>query len=309
LNQFSIDQRGYNTFLHGQASEFLENNDPRLLLNTVVTNITYNDSGVTIYNQDGSCIEADYAITTFSVGVLQSDTIEFQPPLPQWKDIAINTMQLGTYTKIFLQFPPDQVFWPKDIENFLYASKRRGYYASWQNLDKEGFLPGSGIIFATVTTQQSYVVESQSDEITKAEVLEVLTEMFPNATIPDPIAFMYPRWTTMPWARGSFSNWPPGFSLEGHQNLRANVQRIFFAGEATSAEFYGYLHGAYFEGKNAGELVAACVGGTGLPACADMVHYESLTGTTPTEAYMLLNGWTQSSFQTIGDVGVVGGGG
>jgi len=264
---------------------------------------------VTIYNQDGSCVEADYAITTFSVGVLQSDTIEFQPPLPQWKDIAINTMKLGTYTKIFLQFPPDQVFWPKDIENFLYASKRRGYYASWQNLDKEGFLPGSGIIFATVTTDQSYVVESQDDEITKAEALEVLAEMFPNATIPDPIAFMYPRWTTTPWARGSFSNWPPGLSLEGHQNLRANVQRLFFAGEATSAEFYGYLHGAYFEGKNAGELVASCVGGTDLPPCADMVYYETLTGTTPPEAYMLFNGWTQTSFQTIGDVGVVGGGG
>ena len=86
--------------------------------------------------------------------------------------------------------------------------------------------------------------------------------MFPNATIPDPIAFLYPRWTQTPWARGSFSNWPPGLTLEGHQNLRANVKNLFFAGEATSAEYYGYLHGAYFEGKNAGELVAACVNGS-----------------------------------------------
>ena len=29
-----------------------------------------------------------------------------------------------------------------------------------------------------------------------------------------------------------------------HQNLRANVGRVWFAGEATSAEYYGFLHGA-----------------------------------------------------------------
>ena len=34
-----------------------------------------------------------------------------------------------------------------------------------------------------------------------------------------------------------------GTSLEMHQNLRANVGRLFFAGEATSAEYYGFLHG------------------------------------------------------------------
>jgi len=120
--------------------------------------------------------------------------------------------------------------------------------------------------------------------------------MFPNATIPDPIAFMYPRWSNTPWAYGSYSNWPPGFSLEGHQNLRANVQRLFFAGEATSAEFYGYLHGAYFEGKAVGELVAACAGGTQLPECQDMVHYETLLGSTPADEYVTVNGWSGSSF-------------
>lgn len=77
--------------------------------------------------------------------------------------------------------------------------------------------------------------------------------------IPDPIEFMYPRWSTTAWAYGSYSNWPPGLTLEGHQNLRANVGRVWFAGEATSAEFYGYLHGAYFEGMHAGESVAKCL--------------------------------------------------
>ena len=42
---------------------------------------------------------------------------------------------------------------------------------------------------------------------------------------------------------GSYSNWPVGMTLEKHQNLRANVNRLYFAGEATSAQYYGFLQG------------------------------------------------------------------
>ena len=44
-------------------------------------------------------------------------------------------------------------------------------------------------------------------------------------------------------AFGSYSNWPVGMTLEKHQNLRANVGRLYFAGEAMSAQYYGFLQG------------------------------------------------------------------
>jgi len=65
-NNYVYDQRGFNTFIKGLAFTYLKKNDSRLLLNTVVTNITYTQDGVTIDNKDGSCIDADYAICTFS---------------------------------------------------------------------------------------------------------------------------------------------------------------------------------------------------------------------------------------------------
>ncbi|KAL3417463.1 N1-acetylpolyamine oxidase [Phlyctema vagabunda] len=305
INNFAIDQRGFNAFIHGQASEFLVENDPRLRLSTVITNITKSDDGVIVYAEDGSCIQADYAITTFSVGVLQSEAVKFEPELPDWKKVAINTMQMGVYSKIFMQFKPEDVFWDKETNYFLYASKERGYYPVFQSLDNVDFFPGSGIFFVTVVTEQSLIVDQQSDEETLAQIMAVLRTMYPNTTIPDPIDFMYPRWSTTPWSYGSFSNWPPGLTLEGHQNLRAPVGRVHFAGEATSAEFYGYLHGAYFEGKEVGETIAACVT-TG--ACKEAVFYEELKGTTFVEEYTERNGWTKSSFQTVGDNGVVSGG-
>ncbi|KAL8987556.1 MAG: hypothetical protein Q9177_003248, partial [Variospora cf. flavescens] len=108
-NHFIYDQRGFNAFVKGEASTFLSGNDPRLLLDTVVTNnISYDHTGVTIINEDGSCVQADYAICTFSLGVLQSDTVAFEPELPDWKRLGIEAFSMGTYTQIFLQFPSDQ---------------------------------------------------------------------------------------------------------------------------------------------------------------------------------------------------------
>jgi polyamine oxidase len=66
------------------------------------------------------------------VGVLQNEVINFSPPLPHWKQNAIATFQMGTYTKVFLQFPPDKVFWDKQTRFFLYADPvERGYYRVW----------------------------------------------------------------------------------------------------------------------------------------------------------------------------------
>lgn len=297
-NNFVTDQRGFNTFLKGIASSFLELNDTRLLLNTIVTGIDYSSDGVTVTMEDGSCVEAAYAVCTFSLGVLQNDAVTFAPELPDWKQTSIATFQMGTYTKIFLQF--NETFWDPETQFFLYASPtQRGYYPVWQSLTPEGFLPGSNILFVTVVGRESYRVEAQDDETTKAEVLEVLREMFPDVTIPEPIDFMYPRWSSVPWSYGSYSNWPPGTTLETHENLRANVERLYFAGEHTSTEYYGFLHGAWFEGREAGERIAGqitkdCV--NVASGCGNYTNYKVLHGTTTLDEYNPFNGMSVSSF-------------
>ena len=299
-NNYVFDSRGFNAFIKGEASTFLKQNDSRLLLNTIVSKVSYNDSGVTITSEDGSCIQADYAICTFSVGVLQNDVVDFEPVLPDWKQTAIEMFAMGTYTKIFMQFPPDQVFWNTSTQFFLYADpNERGYYPVFQSLDGPGFLPGSGILFVTVVQDQSYRVEAQDDETTKEEVLAVLRAMYGSEKVPMPTAFMYPRWSLEPWSFGSYSNWPPGTTLEMHQNLRSNVGRLYFSGEATSAEYYGFLHGAYFEGQEAGMALAACIlNGTG--ACGGYEKYEVLHGSMNASQFDAANGWMVTSFQTYG---------
>ncbi|KAH6884599.1 hypothetical protein B0T10DRAFT_462929 [Thelonectria olida] len=284
------DQRGYNTLLIGEAHEFLTSNDPRLLLNTTVKAIRYASDGVKIRMKDGSCIEADYAICTFSVGVLQNEVVEFKPALPRWKREAVEQFQMGTYTKIFMQF--NETFWPEDTQYFLYADPEdRGYYPLFQSLSGPGFAEGSNILFGTVVANHAYRVEQQSDEKTKAEIMEVLGSMFPDKQIPEPTAFMYPRWSMEEWSFGSYSNWPVGMTLEKHQNLRANVKRLWFAGEANSAEFFGFLQGAWLEGQEVGERIAKIISGGVTEKAGQMKRYEVLRGTTTLDEYSDVNGW------------------
>ena len=98
-------------------------------------------------------------------------------------------------------------------------------------------------------------------------------------------------------------------TLERHQNLRANVDRLWFSGEACSAQYYGFLHGAWFEGRDVGERIAgllgkACVNeaanGSTTGACGEDVRYEVLHGTTDLGEYDIANGWPVSSFVTYG---------
>jgi len=129
--------------------------------------------------------------------------------------------------------------------------------------------------------------------------MAVLKEMF-GADIPDPIDFMYPRWSTEPWAYGSYSNWPPGLSIETHQNLRANLGRLWFAGEATSAEYYGFLQGAYTEGQAVGTTIAECIGGN-TTDCVSELSYRTVKGCTTSERQLTEeNGWFVSSMDTFG---------
>ena len=72
--------------------------------------------------------------------------------------------------------------------------------------------------------------------------MSVVRSMFPNVAVPEPTDFFFPRWHSNPLFRGSYSNWPPSFYIEHLDNLRANVGRLYFAGEATSRKYFGAFH-------------------------------------------------------------------
>jgi len=49
---------------------------------------------------DGEVIEADEVVITAPLGVLKADTVDFDPPLPSWKQGAIDRMGFGLLNKV-----------------------------------------------------------------------------------------------------------------------------------------------------------------------------------------------------------------
>lgn len=123
-NLLTIDQRGFASIIQSEAARFLS--AEQVLMNATVKIINYSNDGVSVSLSDGSSLSADYALVTFSLGVLQHDDVLFEPALPEWKSEAIHGMAMvseltrsdypsshnyaqGIYTKIYLQFP--EKFW------------------------------------------------------------------------------------------------------------------------------------------------------------------------------------------------------
>jgi polyamine oxidase len=259
---FVVDQRGFKILVEEEAKTFLQSE--QVMFNTTVTNISYGEDGVNITatNSNGTeyTVEAEYVIITFSIGVLQHDAATlFTPELPDWKTESIQAFAMSTYTKIFLSFP--EKFWNSSQYSLYIDPYTRGRYPIWQDLSLPNFFPESNITFVTVVDDQSYTVESQPEETTKAEILGILADMYPDIEIPQPNGFLLPKWSSDPLFRGSYSNWPAGYPKALHDQLSASVGggRVVFSGEATSYSYYGFLQGAYFEGIRAAQDVAQCL--------------------------------------------------
>ena len=177
----SIDQRGFKALIQLEANDFLT--AKQKLLNSTVKTISYSNSGVTVTLTSGKKLSGDYALCTFSIGVLQNDDVKFKPPLPgknflhNYKTSThLNRFQARSDPKhsnghLYQNFPTiskEILVWYRggvplgtvlfsplnaSLKMALYADSERGRYPVWQSLDHVNFFPGSGILFVTVTVR------------------------------------------------------------------------------------------------------------------------------------------------------------
>ena len=76
----------------------------------VVDSIHYNQDAIyegehttKVVCTDGEVIEADEVVITAPLGVLKTDMIDFDPPLPSWKQGAIDRLGFGLLNKVRLE--------------------------------------------------------------------------------------------------------------------------------------------------------------------------------------------------------------
>ena len=241
------DDKGYAFVVQCVARGFKD----RVKLNTPVTTIQTAKDCVCATVKDGGKYCGDYAITTFSIGVLQAaireeeHAVHFEPPLPAAKQNAINSVTVVHYTKISLIF--NTTFWnetDEDQQIIHYASNERGEYPHF-TLDKNS----PNTILLGVTEDLAIKVENQPVSTTVEEVMVILRKIYGN-DIPEPQNAVISNWSNDPFVRCSWTVFDVGVPEDIVDQLLSPVHKLYFAGDSLNRTQYGYVHGAYGSGAD-----------------------------------------------------------
>jgi len=208
-----------------------------------VTSIAYAEDKVTV-TTDRDEFTADRVVITLPLGVLKAGTVSFDPPLPAAKQQSIRRIGVGHLDKVALKF--DKPFWPTDVQVFGLVGKQ-----PVSHLINAFVFSGAPILVGLRAGPLARNRERLSDAATVTQLRDALSVTF-QTEVPDPVGALITRWSRDPFSHGAYSYPSVGSTPDDRDEVAASVRdRIFFAGEATSTEYFGTVHGAYLSGLRA----------------------------------------------------------
>ncbi|CAG0916513.1 unnamed protein product [Notodromas monacha] len=245
----------------------------------IVNEVRYDQHGVKVTTMKGEEFEGDAILCTLPLGILKAavrrgngekgneggmrglDPI-FRPPLPMWKQEAIERLGFGVLNKVVLCF--QRVFWDPSVHLFGHVgttTESRGELFLFFYLYK------APVLVALVAGEAAGVMESVSDEIIIGRCLKVLKSIFGPDVVPHPTDTVVTRWKSDPLSKGSYSYVGIGASGDDYDQMAAPVappdsdgdskcSRLFFAGEHTIRNYPATVHGALMSGLREARIIA-----------------------------------------------------
>jgi monoamine oxidase len=219
-----------------------------LALNTQVTLIDHSGTPVRIETSRGT-LTANKVIVTVPTNLIADEAVRFHPALPAKVDAA-RGLPLGLADKVVLALSEPEAL-PKD-GNLRGATMRTAmgsyHLRPFGQPCIEGYFGG----------RFAQKLEDAGDGALAAQSIDEIAGFLGNDFRRKLKPLSESRWAHDPFARGSYSH-----ALPGHAGARAVLAapvdgRLFFAGEATSPNFFSTAHGARDSGERAaGEMLKA----------------------------------------------------
>lgn len=205
-----------------------------------VTAVDWGQGGIRAHTADGD-IRADAAIMTASPAALRR--IRFFPSLPDDKTLALDNLPMGNY-------------------KHLYGELTDGAFSADAGFDVLQFSSGAELFFHVRPFGLPYIETSvagvAADEMdarpAKAQrdfLIAACKNTFGNAIARRIGRFVSSNWRGNRWVRGAYSAARPGHGLCRRELARPLCGRLYFAGEATSADGFNTAHGAHMSGLRA----------------------------------------------------------
>jgi monoamine oxidase len=236
-------RRGYGALMSAYGASL------PLALNCNVTLIDHSGSRLRIETSQGT-LTANKAIVTVPTNLIAQEAIRFHPALPAKVDAAAG-LPLGLADKVMLALDdPEALPQEGNLRGATMRTEMGTYHLRpFGQPCVEGFFGGR---FAKT-------LEDAGDGAIAAHSIDEIAGFLGNDIRRKLKPLKESRWAHDPFARGSYSH-----ALPGHADKRAVLAapvdgRLFFAGEATSPNFFSTAHGARDSGERAAEEVLAAV--------------------------------------------------
>jgi len=237
-------RRGYGSLIEAYGASC------PIALNCNVTLIDHSGKRLSLETSLGT-LSAEKAIITVPTNLIADEAIRFSPALPAKVDAA-RGLPLGVNNKVVLALQDAEAF---PAEGNLRGATMRTATGAYHIRPFgqpciEGFFGGS---FARE-------LEDAGDGATAAQSIDEIASLLGNDIRRKLKPLCESRWANDPFARGAYSH-----ALPGHASDRATLAapvdgRLFFAGEATSSNFFTTTHGARDSGERAAKEALAAMG-------------------------------------------------
>ena len=225
-----------------------DHGDVEIRLNTLVDEIEWRPGHVR-----AGKYEADMAVVTLPLGVLQAWVVRFRPDLPE-KRAAAQQMIMGQVVKVFLYFKSP--FWEeRGLENLSFLHARGEKFPIWWTT--RPIVSPILVGWAGGPPAEDLAFQSE-DRILGAALTSLANALKTTVSILEPrlqAAFVY-DWQTDPFSLGAYSYVPKGAITAPVVLGQPVAGTLFFAGEATNADGRSStVHGAIATGYRAAEEV------------------------------------------------------
>jgi monoamine oxidase len=217
--------------------------DLAITTDAAVSAVAWDEQGVTLTSAAGTHT-ATHAVITVPLGVLKAGTIAFSPGLPADKSAAIARLDMGALEKVVFVY--EERWWGEDGGASFISADEDGAWAWFADLSDH---TGAPTLVAFTGGDFSRSSRAEPDDAVLVEDAELAMALAYGRTPPAPVATAVTRWTTDPFALGSYSFVPVGGAWSDMRALAEPVDgRLLFAGEATIPEHHATVHGAVLSG-------------------------------------------------------------
>jgi monoamine oxidase len=232
---------------YGRLFEKLAEGLP-VALATPVTRIDHRGHAIRIDTAHGT-LDAARVIVTVPTSILAGETIAFDPPLAG-KIAAAAGLPLGVDDKLFIAL--DGELPELGHDGFLVGATTRRETMNYQ------IRPfGRPVIYSFFGGRFAAAMECEGEGAMFAFAADELAGLLGSDIRRRISPLAATGWLGDRWSRGSYS-----YATPGHAGDRAVLaapvdDRLFFAGEATSPNFFSTAHGAYISGIDAANAALA----------------------------------------------------